>query len=141
MNHIPNRWRNLPKDFSIGNHRWHAGPRRRRLRNVVIYPSLLPACTLDDESTTSILTTALRSILCRVGMKMNAVTGPTGISPPLRGHVHVTSAKFLGFLTPFPPCLHFGPIHSTKFTQPPLLHMLLGYPPLPLPMQTSYVQR
>ena len=57
----------------------------------------------------------------------------------LRGHVHMTSAKFSGFLTPSPPCLHFGPIHSTKFTQPPLLHLLLGYPPSPLPLQTSYV--
>ena len=51
----------------------------------------------------------------------------------------MTSAKFWVFLTPSPPCLHFGPIHSTKFTQPPLLHLLLGYPPPPLPLQTSYV--
>ena len=43
----------------------------------------------------------------------------------------MTSAKFSVFLTPSPPCLHFGPIHSTKFTQPPLLHLLLGYPPPP----------
>ena len=49
----------------------------------------------------------------------------------LGGNVHMTSAKFSGFLTPSPPCLHFGPIHSTKFTQPPLLHLLLGYPPPP----------
>ena len=49
----------------------------------------------------------------------------------LRGHVHMTSAKVSGFLTPSPPCLYFGPIHSTKFTQPPLLHLLLGYPPPP----------
>ena len=49
----------------------------------------------------------------------------------LRGHVHMTSAKFSEFLTPSPPCLHFGPIHISKFTQPPLLHLLLGYPPPP----------
>ena len=39
----------------------------------------------------------------------------------------MTSAKFSGFLT-HPPCLHFGQIHSTKLTQPPLLHLLLGAP-------------
>ena len=47
----------------------------------------------------------------------------------VRGHVHVTSATFSGFLTPR---LQFGPIHSTKFTQPPFLHLVLGYPIPPL---------
>ena len=42
----------------------------------------------------------------------------------------MTSAKFWDFLTPFPPCPHLGLIYSTKFTQPPLLHLLLGKPPL-----------
>ena len=32
---------------------------------------------------------------------------------------------------PLPTCLHFGLIYSTKFTQPPLLHLHLGYPLLP----------
>ena len=40
--------------------------------------------------------------------------------------------KIFGIFDPLPPpCLHLGPIHSTKFTQPPLLHLLLGYPPPP----------
>ena len=39
--------------------------------------------------------------------------------------------KILGFFDPLPPCLHLGLIYSTKFTQPPLLHLLLGKPPLP----------
>ena len=43
--------------------------------------------------------------------------------------------KTFGIFDPLPPCLHFGPIHGTKFTQPLLLHLLLGYPLL----QTSYV--
>ena len=34
--------------------------------------------------------------------------------------------KILGFLDPLPPCPHLGLIYSTKFTQPPLLHLLLG---------------
>ena len=34
--------------------------------------------------------------------------------------------KFLGFFDPLPPCPHLGLIYSTKFTQPPLLHLLLG---------------
>ena len=34
----------------------------------------------------------------------------------------MTSAKISGFFTPSPPCQHFGPICSTKITQPPLLH-------------------
>ena len=28
-----------------------------------------------------------------------------------------------GILVPLPPCLYFGKIHSTKSTQPPLLHL------------------
>ena len=32
---------------------------------------------------------------------------------------------------PGPPCLHFGPIHSTKFMQPPFLYLLLGCLPPP----------
>ena len=43
-----------------------------------------------------------------------------------RGHPYMTSAKFSGFWTPSPPCPHLGLIYSTKFTQPPLLHLLLG---------------
>ena len=39
----------------------------------------------------------------------------------------MTSDKFSGFLTP-PACQHFGPIYSTKITQPPLLHQNLGIP-------------
>ena len=51
----------------------------------------------------------------------------------------MTSAKFLGFLTPSPPCQHFGLIYSTKITQPPLLHQYLGNPPpSPSPL-TSFV--
>ena len=30
----------------------------------------------------------------------------------------MTSAKFSGFLTPSPPCQHFGPNHSIKIKQP-----------------------
>ena len=50
---------------------------------------------------------------------------------PVGGHPHMTSAKFWDFLTHSPPCPHLGLIYSTKFTQPPLLHLLLGYAPLP----------
>ena len=42
----------------------------------------------------------------------------------LRGHPYMTSTKFWDFLTP--PCPHLGRIYSTKFTQPPLPHLLLG---------------
>ena len=41
------------------------------------------------------------------------------------------SAKFSGFLTPSPLvrlCQNFGPIYSTKITQPPLICLLLGQP-------------
>ena len=34
--------------------------------------------------------------------------------------------EILGFFNPSPPCPHLGLIYSTKFTQPPLLHLLLG---------------
>ena len=34
--------------------------------------------------------------------------------------------KILGFFDPLPPCPHLGLIYSTKFTQRPLLHLLLG---------------
>ena len=52
-----------------------------------------------------------------------------------RGHVHVTSAKFSGFLTPSLPLV------STKSTQPPLLSSEIGQPP-PSPLaQASYVPR
>ena len=38
-----------------------------------------------------------------------------------------------GILDPLPPRLHSGQIHSTKITQPPLLHQYLGTPsPLPV---------
>ena len=54
--------------------------------------------------------------------------------PPLRGHVHKTSAKFSGFLTPPPPLhLHFMYCSSAKlanFSTPP-----------PPSLQTSYVHR
>ena len=49
------------------------------------------------------------------------------------------SAKFWDFLTPSPPCLHLGLIYSTKFTQPPLQHLLLGQPPPPPSVWTSYM--
>ena len=42
------------------------------------------------------------------------------------GRPYMTSAKFSGFWTPSPPCPHLGLIYSTKFMQPPLLHLLLG---------------
>ena len=50
------------------------------------------------------------------------------------GHPFMTSAKFLDFLTPSPPCPrpHLVRIYSTKCTQPPLLHLLLAQPPSPL---------
>ena len=44
----------------------------------------------------------------------------------IRGRPYMTSAKFSGFWTPSPPCPHLGLIYCTKFTQPPLLHLLLG---------------
>ena len=34
--------------------------------------------------------------------------------------------KNFGILDPLPPCPHLGLIYSTKFMQPPLLHLLLG---------------
>ena len=34
--------------------------------------------------------------------------------------------KIVGILDPPPPCPHLGLIYSTKFMQPPLLHLLLG---------------
>ena len=34
--------------------------------------------------------------------------------------------KIVGILDPSPPCPHSGLIYSTKFMQPPLLHLLLG---------------
>ena len=60
-------------------------------------------------------------------------SSPHQSSTLTKGPVHMTSAEFSGFLTPSPPCLHFGPIPSTKFTQPPLLRPLLGKPPSPPP--------
>ena len=42
----------------------------------------------------------------------------------LRGHLQMTLARFLEFLTP--PRQHFEPIYSTEITQPPLLHQNLG---------------
>ena len=44
----------------------------------------------------------------------------------IRGLPYMTSAKFWDFLTKSPPCSHLGLIYSTKFMQPPLLHLLLG---------------
>ena len=44
----------------------------------------------------------------------------------VRGRPYMTSATFLGLWTPSPPCPHLGLIYSTKFMQPPLLHLLLG---------------
>ena len=35
-------------------------------------------------------------------------------------------------LDPLPPCLHFGKIHKTKSTQPPLLRLHFVNPPPPL---------
>ena len=47
----------------------------------------------------------------------------------VRGHPLSTYANFSAFLTPSPPCTHFGLNHKTKFTQPRLLRTLFG--PLP----------
>ena len=44
----------------------------------------------------------------------------------VRVHPFITYAKFLGFWTPSPPCSLSGLNHRTKFTQPCLLHSLLG---------------
>merc|ERR1712020_186837 len=54
------------------------------------------------------------------------------VTSVLRGQVHMTSAKFSGFWTPFPPCPNFSLTYSIEFTQPPLLHLLLAQPPSPL---------
>ena len=51
----------------------------------------------------------------------------------------MTSAKFWDFLTPSSPRPHLGLIYSTKFTQPPLLHLLLGYPPPSVRTRTPYM--
>ena len=51
----------------------------------------------------------------------------------VRGHPFITLAKFSGFWTPFPPCSLFWLNHMAKFSQPRLLHSLLGtLPPPPL---------
>ena len=42
----------------------------------------------------------------------------------VRGRPYMMSENFSGFCPP--PCPHLGLIYSTKFTQPPLLHLLLG---------------
>ena len=42
----------------------------------------------------------------------------------------MTSTQLLGILSTPPPCFHSGQIHSTKSTQPPLLHQHLGNPSL-----------
>ena len=47
------------------------------------------------------------------------------------------SAKFLRFWTS--PRQHFGPIYSTKITQPPLLRQNLGNPPPSPSLLTSFV--
>ena len=52
------------------------------------------------------------------------------------GRVHMTSAIFLGILPFLPPCLHLGPIYSTKITQPPLLRLILG-----TPLPPTYAQK
>ena len=51
----------------------------------------------------------------------------------------MTSTQFSGFWTPSPPCLHFGKIHSTKSTQPPLLRLHFINPPSPLSVDVIYV--
>ena len=58
---------------------------------------------------------------------------------PLRGRSQMTSAKFLGFWTPSQPCHHFGPIPSTKITQPPLLRQNLINPPPSPSLLMSFV--
>merc|ERR1739836_275581 len=47
--------------------------------------------------------------------------------------------NFRDFGPPPPPCPHFGYIYKSKSTQPPLLCLLLGYPPPPLPVRTSFM--
>ena len=54
----------------------------------------------------------------------------------LGGHPYMTSAKFSGIWTP-PPCPHLGLIYSTKFMQPPLLHLIWANPP-PLSADVVY---
>ena len=49
----------------------------------------------------------------------------------------MTSTNHLDILTPSP-CPHFELINTIKFTQPPLLRLLL-HNPLPLLMRTSYL--
>ena len=44
----------------------------------------------------------------------------------------MTSAKFSGFTTSFPPCPNFALTYSIEFPQPPLLHFLLAQTPSPL---------
>ena len=57
-----------------------------------------------------------------------------------RGHSFITFAKFSGFWTPSPPCSLFGLNHKTKFTQPRLLHSLLGtLPPTPLCERNKWI--
>ena len=46
--------------------------------------------------------------------------------PPPKGPSIYDVRKNFGNLDPLPPCPHLGLIYSTKFTQPPLLHLLLG---------------
>ena len=55
-----------------------------------------------------------------------------------RGRPYMTSAKFLGFWTPSPPCLHLGLIYSAKFMQPPLLYIFFWAPPSPLCADVIY---
>ena len=48
--------------------------------------------------------------------------------------------KIFGILDPLPPpCPHFYQTYKSKSTQPPLLCLLLGYPPPPLLVRTSFM--
>ena len=96
---------------------------RRVMADVGVKQSVVlsePMC--EERVKVRVVYVHLRLMPCREGLMKLLCYG-------LRGHVQMTSAKFSGFLTPSPHCLHFGQIHSTKLMQPPLLHLLLWYPP------------
>ena len=60
------------------------------------------------------------------------VSEGNNVQQMFKGGMYIWRLQNFRDFDPFPPpCLHFGPIHSTKFTQPSLLHLLLGYPSSP----------
>ena len=95
---------------------------------------------LFDEVTGSLKGVNSTSSSCHVGSKSVLSSLTRGKWPLLtcgnivynKGPCTYDVHKVFGDFDPLPPCLNLGPIHSTKYTQPPLLHLLLGYP-LPPP--------